>query len=234
MMNFVCVLPVIMVLVIAAIIVKIAAVALNLTGLDEKTAFFQALSAFTGTGYTTQDAELVVRHELRRKIVIFLMITGNAGLVSVITSLVLAFIFTFKEGGSTFIIGNIVAIFLAIAALAVLSNNRWVRKFINRQIKDNLSRTQTFTKRPVEEIFRLAKGYGIAEVTLGPNCLEIGKTLAGSSLRKQEILILAIERGSSIIPAPHADDRLNLNDTLICYGNLDNISRIIDESWTAS
>lgn len=57
-MNIACVLPVIMVLVLAALIVKIAAVALNLTGLDEKTAFFQALSAFTGTGYTTQDAEL--------------------------------------------------------------------------------------------------------------------------------------------------------------------------------
>lgn len=164
---------------------------------------------------------------------IFLMITGNAGLVSIITSLVLTLFFTFKEGGASFITGNLIAIALAVLALVIISNNKWVRKFLTRQIKDNLSRTQTFTRRPVEEIFRLAKGYGIAEVTLGPNCLEVGKTLAGSSLRKQDILILAIERANSIIPTPHADDSLLLGDTLICYGNLDNVSRIIDESWTA-
>ena len=90
-MNLIFVVPVILIIVISAFIVKIAAVALNLTGLDEKRSFFQALSAFSGTGFTTRDSELVVSHDIRRRIIMFLMILGNAGLITVITTLMLSF-----------------------------------------------------------------------------------------------------------------------------------------------
>ena len=68
-----------------------------------------------------------------------------------------------------------------------------------------------FTKRPVEKILRLAEGYGIAEVTLNENCSDIGKTLFESSFRQKDILIIAIERASKVIPAPHASDKLLIN-----------------------
>lgn len=224
-MAIVYVIPIILIIVLAALIVKIGAVALNLTGIDEKSAFFQALSAFTGTGFTTQDSELVVQDETRRRIISFLMITGNAGLVSVITTIILSL----REGGPGFILGNIVVIVLAIIALIAVSKNKSLAAYFTKLIKRNLEKTQTFTRRPVEEIFRLAKDYGVAEVILEESCAEIGKTLAESSFRKQDILILAIERGTSVIPAPHAGDRLLANDTLICYGKLDNIAKIMGQ-----
>ena len=52
MSNVVFVIPVVLVIAISVFVVKIAAVALRMTGLDEKRAYFQALSAFTGTGFT--------------------------------------------------------------------------------------------------------------------------------------------------------------------------------------
>jgi ribosomal protein S6--L-glutamate ligase len=73
---------------------------------------------------------------------------------------------------------------------------------------------------------RLAEGFGIAEVTLNEDCADIGKTLFESSFRQNDILILAIERVSGVMPAPHASDKLLLNDTLICYGKLENVARI--------
>jgi len=66
---------------------NIAAVALQLTGLDKPTANFQALSALTGTGFTTKEAELVLNHPMRRRIISLLMITGNGGMVAVIAGL---------------------------------------------------------------------------------------------------------------------------------------------------
>ncbi len=224
-MAIIYIIPVILIIVLAALIVKIGAVALNLTGLDEKSAFFQALSAFTGTGFTTQDSELVVKDETRRRIISFLMITGNAGLVSVITTIILSL----RDGGPAFILGNVVAIIVAIIALFLVSKNKKIAAYFTKLIKKNLAKTQTFTRRPVEEIFRLAKDYGVAEVTIEESCAEIGKTLAESSFRKQDILILAIERGANVIPAPHAEDRLMVNDTLICYGKLDNVAKIMGE-----
>ncbi|RKY42580.1 MAG: potassium transporter TrkA [Candidatus Makaraimicrobium thalassicum] len=221
-MNLIFVIPVIVIIVVSAFIVKIAAVAINLTGLDEKKAFFQALSAFTGTGFTTDDSELIVRHDIRRRIVMFLMILGNAGLISVITTLMLSFL----KGGLTPILINITIILLAILLLIKISLNKEITRKLTKKIQARLIKSSTFTKRPVEEILRLAEGYGVAEVTLSEDCADIGKALSESSFRRKDILIVAIERGVKVIPAPHATDRLLAGDVLICYGKLQNIAEI--------
>ena len=56
---------IIVVVFVSVMIIKVAAVALQLTGLDKPTANFQALSALTGTGFTTREAELVTNHPMR-------------------------------------------------------------------------------------------------------------------------------------------------------------------------
>lgn len=223
-MNLIFVIPVIVIIIISAFIVKIASVALNLTGLDKKRSFFQAISAFTGTGFTTRDSELIVNNDIRRNIITVLMILGNAGLVSVISTLMLSFVKS--DMNLTPILINIGIILLAILLIIRISMSQAITRKLTKKIQDKLVKSSSFTRRPVEEVLRLATGYGVAEVTLGENCSEIGKTLFDSSFRQQDILILAIERGASMIPAPNAQDKLLLDDTLICYGKLDNINKI--------
>ena len=75
---------------ISYLIVRIGAIALELTGMERAKARFQALSAFTGTGFTTREAEAVINHPRRRKIVTYLMILGNAGIVTVIATFVVS------------------------------------------------------------------------------------------------------------------------------------------------
>ena len=70
------------------IIVRVGAVALELTGLSKEIADFQSLSAFSRTGVTTREAELIVSHPRRRGIVSALMILGNAGIVAMIAAFV--------------------------------------------------------------------------------------------------------------------------------------------------
>jgi hypothetical protein len=221
-MSLIYVIPAIIIIIISILIVKIASVALNLTGLDRKRAFFQSLSAFTGTGFTTQDSELIVSNDTRRKIIMVLMILGNAGLISVITTLVLSF----RGEGLTPTLINITIILLAVLVLVVIFSNKRIGTVLTKQIKVGLVKSPTFTKRPVTEILRLAAGFGIAEITLNEDCVDIGKTLSKSSFRERDILILAIERGKKVIPTPHASEDLHVNDTIICYGKLDNIAKI--------
>ena len=75
-------------------VLRLAAVALRLTGLTEQNAKFQAMSALTGTGYTTTEAEMVVNYPVRRKIIAWLMIFGNLGIVSVLSTLMISFVRT--------------------------------------------------------------------------------------------------------------------------------------------
>ena len=53
----------------SVILIRVAAVALESTGLSRDAARFQARSAFTGVGFTTAEAENVVVHPIRRRIV---------------------------------------------------------------------------------------------------------------------------------------------------------------------
>jgi hypothetical protein len=71
---------------------RVRAVALELTRLEKSKARFQALSAFTGTGFTTRESEMIVAHPQRRKIITILMVLGNAGIISVIATLVLSLV----------------------------------------------------------------------------------------------------------------------------------------------
>jgi hypothetical protein len=72
-------------------IVKLGSIAFQLTGLEPKMATFQALSAFTNTGFTTSAAEDVVKHRKRRVIATVLIIIGYIGIVGIIVTLVRSF-----------------------------------------------------------------------------------------------------------------------------------------------
>jgi hypothetical protein len=52
---------------VSALVVRIGAVAFEMTGLDRDKAHFQALSCFSGTGFTTREAELITGHHYRRR-----------------------------------------------------------------------------------------------------------------------------------------------------------------------
>ena len=83
--------------ILSLLVTRVAAEALTLTGLSHASASFQARSAFTGAGFTTAESESVVEHPVRRRIIMLLMFLGNAGVVTVISSLVLTFVATSPE-----------------------------------------------------------------------------------------------------------------------------------------
>ena len=70
-------------------VTRVAAGALVATGLPPEIARFQARSAFTGVGFTTNESVTVVRHPQRRRVVFHLMLLGNLGTATVLATLVL-------------------------------------------------------------------------------------------------------------------------------------------------
>jgi hypothetical protein len=76
----------------SSLVTRMAAMALALTGMSGEAARFQARSAFTGVGFTTREAEEIVWHPVRRRIVMLLMLLGNLGVGAVVATLMLSFI----------------------------------------------------------------------------------------------------------------------------------------------
>lgn len=92
------ILSLLLVVTLSILVARIAAVALRHTGLARQTARFQARSGFSGAGFTTSESEHVVNHPIRRRIVLTLMLLGNAGIVTAVSSLILAFVAQGDDG----------------------------------------------------------------------------------------------------------------------------------------
>jgi hypothetical protein len=125
-----------LVVALSALITKIATIALIHTGLSTQSARFQARSAYTGAGFTTSESEKIMRHPDRRKIVFNLMLIGNAGIVTVMSSLILTFVLpntlTSKLYGLVIVVLGLGLIWWAIKSEWV---DRVLSKIINRMLK---------------------------------------------------------------------------------------------------
>src|SRR6056297_1101643 len=120
------------------LITRIASEALVHTGLSRQAAKFQARSAFTGVGFTTNEAENIVNHPLRPRIIMSLMLIGNVGIISAIASLMLTFINT--NEGEIANIWRILIIAGSILVLWLLSKSRFLERWIVKLIKRALKR----------------------------------------------------------------------------------------------
>lgn len=86
------ILTLLVIVTISLLVNRIATVALTFTGMSRDTARFQSRVAFTGAGFTTSESEQIMGHPVRRRIIMWLMFLGNAGLVTVIATLMTGFV----------------------------------------------------------------------------------------------------------------------------------------------
>ncbi len=213
------VIPVIIIVVIFFFIVRVATVILKLTGMDEKTARFQAVSAFTGTGFTTREAETAIENRVRRRTIIVLMILGKVGIVSIIAGLFLSF-------GKDNLYADLWKAAVLLAFIFILYKiTTWggFSRALNRFIEKRLLARGIVEQKALEELFRLPKGYGLTQLTIAAESKEKGHTLSQAGFNKRDILVLSIERKNKLISFPHAGDRIEEGDRLLCYGLIKNI-----------
>ena len=142
-------------------VVRVASVALRLTGLPEAVSRFQCLSALTGTGFTTHESEMIVNYPVRRRILVALMIFGNLGLVSVSAT----FIVTFVQIGSNqqAIFVQALAFASAIGVILAMTFLKPLDRAMCGMVAIILARLTSLGKRRYQRILQLDDGYSIAE-----------------------------------------------------------------------
>jgi len=228
-------LPTLLVIFISFLVIRAAAVALMMTGMDEKKAKFQALSAFSGTGFTTKEAESVINNPRRRKIVTYLMVLGNAGIVTVIAT----FVVSLRPAGIFRPSLNIAIVAASLLILYRITLHQEFAKKLSNKIRETLRKKLHFEKVHIEEILQQSEGYGVASVliekeskiaglTLGQSGLREGdlmvlsiESLGQSGLREGDLMVLSIERDEEVIPVPKAQSKTQVGDRLIIYGKTD-------------
>lgn len=216
MMGIVGILAFFTVLILSLVITRIATVALTLTGLSTESARFQARSAYTGTGFTTAEAEKVVNHPVRRRIVMGLMVARSAGLVTILISLILSF------AGPGEDIGRLMRLFYLIFGVALLwflSRSHFLGKQLERAIEWALRRWTNLDTRDYENLLKLSGPYRVQELQAKEGGWIADKTLQDCRLMEEGLLVLGIyRRDGSYLGAPKGETRVYPGDTLILYG----------------
>lgn len=219
-------LPVLLTILISFLVVRAGAIALMMTGLDRKKAVFQALSSFTGTGFTTKEAEIVVHHPTRRKIVSWLMILGNAGFVTLIVTTTSTMV---TSKGITLPI-NIIILAVGTALIYKLASGREFMRRFERYIEKKLIKSPAFIEEaPMEDLLHLMEGYGLVKSIIPEGSSLIGSTVSELRTQKGNIRILGIERRDEWMPTPHDDEKVRVGDKLIVYGNMAQLKNIFTE-----
>ena len=213
--------------------VEIFSVAFKLTGLATSKIRFQVASLFTSTGFTTNESELIVNDERRRKIAVACIYSGHIFSV-VIMGLVINVFFsitTLFGSGETaahtftewyFIVFYVSsALFLLMLLIKIPPINRRFQKLLE-SIAINSSKKSRNTN--IITVLDLYGKHAITEVILNrlPEFAK-EKTLFEMGLTKKFLInVLSIRRGKRIIEVTK-DTMFSKGDVLVIYGLINDI-----------
>ena len=195
-------------------------IALEWTGMERRKARFQALSALTGTGFTTGEAEAVVNDPRRRRIATWLIFIGNAGIIAFLI-LVILYVRSGIVGASPLLIGVAAALLLAIAACVRFGV---VDRLSNVILGATGARRRSSTHRTRELLHQRGR-YAMMLLTLGEEAAG-GITLQDTGLLQPGVAVLAVERGDEALPFPGPDQVVGAGDGLLCYADVESMDSV--------
>lgn len=198
------------------LITRVASTALTITGIPRHVARFQARSAFSGVGFTTTEAEQVVHHPVRRRIIMLLMMLGNAGIITIAGSLIISFARSRSATSVSLRLGLLLA---GMVAILWLANSKRFDRYLSAVISRLLRKWTDLEVRDYAGLLQLSGEYGISELQVHEGDWLAGKTLAELSLRREGVVVLGIYRpGHGYIGVPKGPTPVLPNDLLIVYG----------------
>jgi len=204
------------VLTLSILVTRIATVALTHTGLSRESAKFQARSAFTGVGFTTNESEKVVNHPLRRRILLMLMLLGNAGVVTAVSSLILSFVNLNQSGA---MLWRVVLLVTGLVVLWTFAASQWVDRHLSNLVSKALKRYTNLKIHDFAKLLHLAGDYQVTELLVKSGDWLAGHKLAELGLRKEGIMVLGVTRADGrFIGAPDGETEIKADNVLILYG----------------
>ena len=148
-------------LAVSMVFVRVASVALRLTGLPDHVARFQSISALTGAGFTTTESEAIVNYPIRRRVIVGLMLFGNLGLVSVASTFIIAF--SNRVGDFNAMLAQVGAVIAAIAFIVFVSSSKTLDKILCGFISRVLQKLTKLEQEHFRTLLSLDNDYSISE-----------------------------------------------------------------------
>ncbi|PLR96082.1 TrkA C-terminal domain-containing protein [Bacillus sp. T33-2] len=211
-------------------VIEINVILFRLTGLEHEIARFQVISMLTGTGFTTEESELIIEHPLRRKLGAFLILFGAfslAVIISAITNLLSDSFFAMEIG----YIAAILIVLLLVLKIPALQKN------LSKKMKSELVHHYKLADLPVSDVIMTGEDDEICEISIEEDSRYEGKTFKEIIDEQEDIMVLFIKRGDVKIRNEAYKTKIQAGDRAILYGDqktiLDKFSDEIMEQTNA-
>ncbi|HSP24274.1 MAG TPA: TrkA C-terminal domain-containing protein, partial [Saliniramus sp.] len=173
-------------------------------------------SAWTGTGFTTSESEMVVAHPVRRQIISTLMFLRSVGLITAASTLMISFA-DIEERTGGFL--RLAILFGGVAGLWFLARSHIAGVWMSRLIAGALKRYTDIETRDYEGLLHLAGEYAVMELKLRQGSWLADRSLHDLRLSEEGVLVLGIVHSDGIyVGAPRGDTVLHEGETLVLYG----------------
>jgi len=191
------------ILAVSLFVVRLGGTALRVTGMPKDAARFQSISALTGTGFTTQEAESTMHHPLRRKVLIGLMFAGHLGVVSLASTVILG-VSRAQDGAAGWTVLYLVIAVMIVCALAL---SHTLDRIVCGIIETVFNRLGWFNSARYLVLAELPDGMQLAEHTVMRPCMV--------NVEDTQLHFL-----SPIHSAPQqAELHLAEGENILCYGS---------------
>lgn len=215
---------------ISLLAVRAGSTALMMTGLSWDAASFQSYSAFFGVGFTTSEAELVVNHPVRRRIIRDLILAGNVGVTSALATMVATLVQNSSGARPLLIVLGLVA---GLGLLLYLTSLSWVQRSIDKVIQRTLERSGLVRAMDYELLLRIQHGFVVSEVEIVANTPIVNQSLSRSRPWDHGVVILAVKTdGKANEGLPNASTVLHVGDVVTVYGEEHHIKRLFETPTT--
>ncbi|WNQ10219.1 hypothetical protein MJA45_21730 [Paenibacillus aurantius] len=200
------------------IVLEIMVTLLIITGLDKEIARFQVVSMLTGTGFTTKESELILRHPVRRKIGVFLILFGAFSLAVIISSMsnILAESFRIKQLSIT---TGVLALILLVVKYPGFSRR------MSARYEDHLQKEFELHELPIQEVLYLEEGDLITAVEIFDDSEYLGHKVCDVFESEEDINLLFLHRGDIKIRGKRWDCEVQEGDILYLYGSKEAIEK---------
>ncbi len=199
---------------VSTVVTKTASAWLMATGLSARNARFHARSAFTGVGFTTSEAEVVVNHPVRRRVITTLMLIGNLGVGAVVAGLVVSY--NGADGGDTaqrtalLIVGG-----LAIVAVARSTRIDNALVALTRRI---LEVGHGGSSPDRSTLVSIGGHHDVVELGVNTGDWMCGRSLDELRLKDEGVVVLGIERDGLFVSEIDKETVVGAGDVVVVFG----------------
>lgn len=198
-------------------ITRLAAIALRMTGMPERVARFQCLSALSGAGFTTSESEMIVNYPIRRRIISMLIIMGNVGFLSLSATFVVSLLST--DGQPTAIMEQIVWLGGGMVAVWLFMLNPFADRLLCSLMGRLLAATTHLGQRRYLRTLQVSNGLSVAE---HHHHISGITRIAELPVADSGLLVLALLRADgTTLNRPSGDTDITSHDRLVLYGSDD-------------